>query len=244
MNLFRLPGSTCFLGFVLILAGPAVRADQVWTVSLDTSQLATGYTGPFALDFELVGSNGNTVTLSNFSYDGGSAGPGPRSSRGERAAIWAAASASTTARLLHRFQPAVRAGRYAHLHPGLHPRPSAFGWHLGQLFHGDFRRLRPSQWLQPYDGNGRDTDPHRRPEREPIRSLTSMSTGRGQRPPRVSRARAGYPDHGHTGGSAVPEPSSGRILLVGLLGLSGAMCCRHQTRGRSTDRQTDDLART
>ena len=63
---------------VLILAGPAARADQVWTVSLDTSQLAANYTGPFALDFELVGSNGNTVTLSNFSFgSGGGAGPGP-----------------------------------------------------------------------------------------------------------------------------------------------------------------------
>ena len=56
------------LGLVLILAGSAVRADQIWTVSLDTSQLAANYTGPFALDFELVGSNGNTVTLSNFSF--------------------------------------------------------------------------------------------------------------------------------------------------------------------------------
>ena len=62
---------------VLMLAGPAVRADQVWTVSLDTSQLAADFTAPFALDFELVGTNGNTVSLSSFSFGGGGAGPGP-----------------------------------------------------------------------------------------------------------------------------------------------------------------------
>jgi hypothetical protein len=64
------------LALVLILGGPGVRADQVWTVTINTSQLAADYTGPFALDSELVGSNGNSVTLTNFSFGGGSAGPG------------------------------------------------------------------------------------------------------------------------------------------------------------------------
>jgi len=60
---------------VLILAGPAARADLTWTVSVDTSHI-TDYTGPFALDFELLGTNGNTVTLKNFSFGSGGAGPG------------------------------------------------------------------------------------------------------------------------------------------------------------------------
>jgi len=65
------------LGLILIMAGSAARGDQVWTVILDTSQLAANYTGPFGLDFELVGSNGNTITLSNFAFgNGGTAGPG------------------------------------------------------------------------------------------------------------------------------------------------------------------------
>jgi hypothetical protein len=77
MRVSRLTPCTWLLGFVVILAGPAARAGTIWTVSLDTSQLATNYSGPFALDFELVGSNGNTVTLSNFSFGiGGNAGPG------------------------------------------------------------------------------------------------------------------------------------------------------------------------
>jgi hypothetical protein len=67
----------CGLGFVLIATASSALADQVWTVTLDTSQLATNYSGPFALDFELVDTNGNTITLSGFSFGGGSAGPGP-----------------------------------------------------------------------------------------------------------------------------------------------------------------------
>ena len=67
---------TWLVGFILIAGGSPARADLSWTVSLDTSQLATNYTGPFGLDFELVGSSGNTVTLSNFSFGGGMAGPG------------------------------------------------------------------------------------------------------------------------------------------------------------------------
>ncbi len=63
------------MGSLLVLAGPPARADLTWTVSVDTSRLATNYTGPFALDFELVGSNGNTVTLTGFSFGGGNAGP-------------------------------------------------------------------------------------------------------------------------------------------------------------------------
>jgi hypothetical protein len=65
------------LGLTLALLGPPARADLVWTVTLDTSQLATNYSGPFGVDFELVGSNGNTVSLSNFSFGtAGFAGPG------------------------------------------------------------------------------------------------------------------------------------------------------------------------
>ncbi len=71
----RLPW-TSLLGIALILAGHAARADQVWNVSLDTSKLSSDYTGPFALDFELVGSSGNTVTISNLAFGAGSPGPG------------------------------------------------------------------------------------------------------------------------------------------------------------------------
>jgi hypothetical protein len=76
MNRSRRLRRTWLLGLILIAGGSPARADLSWTMSLDTSQLATNYTGPFGLDFELVGSDGNTVTLSDFSFGGGMAGPG------------------------------------------------------------------------------------------------------------------------------------------------------------------------
>jgi hypothetical protein len=61
---------------MFILGESVAHADQIYTVTIDTSSLASGYTGPFGLDFELIGTLGNTVTLSNFSFgNGGSAGP-------------------------------------------------------------------------------------------------------------------------------------------------------------------------
>ena len=132
MRLSRLMPCAGLLGFILILAGPAARADLTWTVSLDTSQLATNYTGPFALDFELVGSNGNTVTLTNFSFGGGSAGPGPAFLTGGASGnLGSSVSLNDNSEFLQRLQPAVHAGQHAHVHYGLDPRRAAFGWHAG-----------------------------------------------------------------------------------------------------------------
>src|SRR5579885_2048382 len=65
------------LGLVLIATGSPARADLTWNVSLDTSALAADpASGPYALDFVLIGSDGNRVTLSNFAFGGGSSGPG------------------------------------------------------------------------------------------------------------------------------------------------------------------------
>jgi hypothetical protein len=75
-RLRRLPALVLSLCVIASLAVSTARADSTWNISLDTSTLAAGYTGPFGVDFELIGSNGNTVTLSDFSFGGGSAGPG------------------------------------------------------------------------------------------------------------------------------------------------------------------------
>jgi hypothetical protein len=42
----------------------------------NTTVRRSNYIGTFGLDFELVGSNGNSVTLGGFSFGGGMAGPG------------------------------------------------------------------------------------------------------------------------------------------------------------------------
>jgi hypothetical protein len=74
MNPIRWMPRTWLLVCLVVLAGPSARADLVFNVSLNTSLLAADYTGPFGLDFELIGSSGNTVTLSDFNF--GSGGPG------------------------------------------------------------------------------------------------------------------------------------------------------------------------
>jgi hypothetical protein len=82
MNAMRTTLRISLLGLALIACGSAARADQIWYVSVDTSQLAADYTGPFGLDFELIGGSGNTVTVSGFAYGGGGAGPGSASLTG------------------------------------------------------------------------------------------------------------------------------------------------------------------
>jgi hypothetical protein len=72
------------LGLALAWIGSPARADQVWTVTVNTSQMTADYTGPFGIDFELLngGSNNNTVTLSNFQFNDGAAVAGPIASPG------------------------------------------------------------------------------------------------------------------------------------------------------------------
>lgn len=56
----------------------AARADDVvYNVTMDTTPLETNPNAPFYLDFTLAGQNGNTVTISNFTYGGGAATGSP-----------------------------------------------------------------------------------------------------------------------------------------------------------------------
>jgi hypothetical protein len=75
-SLHRRRCTTLLLGGLLILAADPARADEIFNVSLDTSKLASDYTGPIGLDFELIGTNANTITVSNFAFGSGSPGPG------------------------------------------------------------------------------------------------------------------------------------------------------------------------
>ena len=53
------------LAFALIaLAAPAAHAATVFTVHVDTSSLS----GDFSLDYLLIGSLGNTVTLDHYQF--------------------------------------------------------------------------------------------------------------------------------------------------------------------------------
>jgi hypothetical protein len=63
---------------LLLVGSNACRAQTTFTVSLDTTSLIGNGNGPFSLDFQLSDGSGtndgnNTATLSNFSFDSGSA---------------------------------------------------------------------------------------------------------------------------------------------------------------------------
>ncbi len=64
------------LGAWFLAAASAIHASVVEQISLDTSPLIGHAAGPFSLDFQLNGSNGNTATLSGFSFGAGGGASG------------------------------------------------------------------------------------------------------------------------------------------------------------------------
>jgi hypothetical protein len=69
------------LALAFLLLGPtAAQADVIYQATLNTTPLIGNAAGPLSLDFQLVGTGNNTVTLSNFQFGGGAAdtlGTGP-----------------------------------------------------------------------------------------------------------------------------------------------------------------------
>jgi hypothetical protein len=98
MTLSRRIVISSLLGLALAWIGSPARADQVWTVSVNTSQMAADYTAPFGIDFELSngGGNSNTVTLSNFTFGGGNAVPPPFLTPGASGDLTSAVSLTDT----------------------------------------------------------------------------------------------------------------------------------------------------
>jgi hypothetical protein len=83
------PTWTAIVLALLSFAAPAARADMIYTVTLDTSVLASNSSqGTFAVDFvlsdggNLDGLNNNTATISNFTLTGGSLTSSTASSTG------------------------------------------------------------------------------------------------------------------------------------------------------------------
>jgi hypothetical protein len=222
------------LGCVLILAGPAVRADQVWTVSLDTSQLAADFTAPFALDFELIGSNGNTVTLSNFSFgNGGSAGPGPAFlTGGATGDLGGSVSLDSTASFFGDFNQQFSPGSTLTftmdstlVAPPSGGVPDNFSMVILEGYD-------PVNGFNPITGTGGTTIPTTDPSGADTFFNFNVN-GPGSIPVSVFPSANGDISITVTSAGAVPEPSSGVILLLGMAGMSGALAWRHNGFGRN-----------
>lgn len=211
------------LGLVLILAGSAVRADQVWTVSLNTSQLAMNYSGPFALDFELIGSNGNSVTLSGFSFGAGG-GAGPASAfltGGASGDLGSSVILNDSANFFSDFNQQFTPGGTLTftvdstlVAPPSGSTPDNFSMVI-------FAGYDPVNGYDPASGmggapiptndpSGNDTFLNLNVSGPGLTTIDSFPSTSGDVPITVTPA-------------SVPEPSSGVIMLLGVIGLSGAI---------------------
>ena len=67
---------TSVISTVALLCAQGLQADVIEQVTLATAPLIGDAAGPFSVDFQLNGGNGNTATLSNFSFGSGGAPTG------------------------------------------------------------------------------------------------------------------------------------------------------------------------
>lgn len=208
---------------LLLSIGDYTQADEVWNVSLDTSQLAANYGGgPFGLDFELIGTSGNTVTLSNFTFGGGSAGPGSAFVTGGTSGdLGSSVSLNDSSAFFSDFNQQFTPGATLSftvdstlVAPGPGGTPDSFSMVI-------FTGYDPVNGYNPYLGTGGTPIPTTDPSGADT-FLTLNINGPG------ATTLAGYPAANGdvpitimTAG-AVPEPSSVVLAVLGLLGVMGA----------------------
>jgi hypothetical protein len=218
MSLSRLISRICLLGIVLVLAGSAARADGIWTITIDTSSLAAD-TGPFGLDFELVGTNGNTVSLSNFSYgSGGSAGPGGAFiTGGATGDLASGVTLSDSSSFFTDFNQQFTPGdTLTFTIDSTLIAPAGGG--IDNFSMVIFQGYDPVNGYDPIGATGGITIPSTDPSGNNL-FVNLDIVGPGSAPVTFQAA-------------SVPEPSSAAIMLFGVLGISGAMCWRRGRIGR------------
>jgi PEP-CTERM motif len=219
------------LGLVLMLIGPSARAGQVWNVSLDTSRLAADYGGgPFALDFELIGTNGNTVTLGAFSFGGGTAGPGLAFLTGGASGdLGSLVTLNDSANFFSDFNQQFTPGSTLSFTVDSTLVPPSPGGTPDNFSIVIFTAYDPVNGYNPFTGTGGTPIP----TTDPTGSDTFLNmdiNGPGATTP------TGYPGANGdipitiTPAGAVPEPSSGVLMILGLLGIMG-VACRHRICG-------------
>ena len=233
------------LGTLLILIESAARADQVWTVTVDTTKMAADYTGPFALDFELIGSSGNTATLTDFSFGGGGSGPAsPFLTGGASGDLGGTVTLTDSSSFFNDFNQQFTPGATLTftLDSTLVAPPS--GGSPDNFSMVMFSNYDPTNGYNPSTGTGGTPIPTTDPSGNDT-FFNFNITGPGQ--PTVSSFPSMSGDITITITPAgVPEPSSVVMMLLGMMGVGGAVCWRRAGaghRGHRTDGCADELSR-
>jgi MYXO-CTERM domain-containing protein len=218
---------TLLLGGLLIMAADRARADEIFNVSLDTSKLASDYTGPFGIDFELVGTNGNTITVSDFSFGSGSPGPGSAFLTGGASGdLSSTVTLTDTASFFSDFNQQFTPGATLTftvdttlVAPPTGGIPDNFSMVL-------FSSYDPVNGYNPATGSGGTPIP----TTDPTGNDTFFNFNvNGPGMTTVSSYPSSSGDVTITVTPAsVPEPSSGVIMAVGLLGMAGALSGRRR----------------
>jgi hypothetical protein len=223
MSLSRLIFRMCWLGFVLMLAGSVARADQVWTVSVDTSNLVANYLpGPFGIDFELLGTDGNTVTLTNFSFGaGGSTVLGTAFlTNGASGDLSSSVSLNDGAYFFNDFNQGFTPGStltFTMDSTLIAPQPLTAPDNFSMVIYNDYN---PSMGL--YGTPITTTDPM-----NGNNTFFNFNID-GTVPPTMLVYSTPSGDVSVVVTASVPEPSSAVIMLFGVLGISGAMNWRRR----------------
>jgi hypothetical protein len=191
--------------------------------------LASDYTGPFALDFELVGSSGNTVTISNFAFGGGSPGPGSAFLTGGASGDYSSTVAlADSANFFSDFNQQFTPGSVLTftvdttlVAPPSGGTPDNFSMVL-------FSAYDPVNGYNPSTGTGGTPIP----TTDPTGNNTFFNVDiNGPGSTTVSASPSANGDIPITVTSAVPEPSSGVMMLVSVLCAATALV-RRRSRGR------------
>jgi hypothetical protein len=214
------------LGLALTSVGSGAFAGQIWTVSVCTSEMAAGYTGPFAIDFELVGTNGNTVTLNNFSFGAGGAGPGPAFLTGGASGdLGSTVSLNDSANFFSDFNQQFTPGGMLTftmdstlVAPPSGGSPDSF---FMVIFHG----YDVVNGFDPITGTGGTPIPTTDPTGNDTFFNFSIN-GPGSTLVSSFPSASGDVTITVTPAGVVPQPSSVVIMLFGVMGMSAALCWR------------------
>jgi hypothetical protein len=218
------------LGIALFPAATAVHADEVWTVSLDTSQLAANYVGSFGLDFELVGSNGNTVTVSDFAFGGGNAGPGSAylsgGASGDLGTNLGTVTLNDSASFLSDFNQQFTPGTTLTFTVDstlIAPTAGEFADNFSMVIFSQYVGYDPlnppampdDTTIATTDPTGNDTFFNFNINGPGTTTVSSYPSASGDITITIAQA-------------SVPEPSSSVIMALGLIGMAGALCRRRK----------------